>query len=69
MLWRSVMARPPSSGIWKVKVDARLEQWFTMLVLWRQMPEKMSRRETADVLECGAPTEPQEVKKFVSPGH
>lgn len=33
------------------------------------MPEKMSRRETADVLECGAPTEPQEVKKYVSPRH
>lgn len=30
------------------------------------MPEKMRRRETADVLECG-PTEPQEVKKYVSP--
>lgn len=33
-----------------------------------EMLEKISRGATADVLGFGAPTDPQEVKKYVSPG-
>lgn len=46
-----------------------LEWRFITLVLLMEMPEKISKGETADILEIGAPSDHQKVKKYVSPRH
>lgn len=68
MLWQSVMAPPPNSGIWKVKADTMAGMVIHHACPPVEMLEKISRGATADVLGFGAPTDPQEVKKYVSPG-
>lgn len=57
LLWRSVMAPPHSSGIWKVKVDTMAGMVIHHACPPMEMPEKIGRGEKADRLEVRAPTD------------
>ena len=69
LLWQPVMAPPLSGGIWRVNMDAVAGMVIHHTGPPMEMPEKISKGATANILEIGAPSDHQKVKKCVSPRH
>lgn len=58
-----------NSDIWKVKIDTMAGMVIRHACPPMEMPGKISRNETTDILKIGAPSDHLEVKKYVTPRH